>query len=137
MTLAQPEPTAPKKTDTTILLMLCRAAIVTNHEELRRQDREDDARAVRHARAATRATFGKEVADSLGAWLPSPDMPENTYQAVVELAPTTSLICTVTRGTAEAVFEVLAYCQRCSHQSTTTISSLTELAGALHKAGVR
>ncbi|MGW1295119.1 hypothetical protein [Streptomyces sp. NPDC002533] len=137
MTLAQPEPTAPKKTDTTILLMLCRAAIVTNHEELRRQDREDDARAVRHAQAETRATFGKEVADSLGGWLPSPDMPEGRYQAFVELAPGTNLVCTVPRGSSGSVFEVLAYCGRCSHQSTTTISSLTELAGALHKAGVR
>ncbi|MEV6437271.1 hypothetical protein [Streptomyces anulatus] len=137
MTLTQPEPTATERTDTDALLALCQAAIATRHEELRKQDREDDKRAVNHAQLEARATFGVAAAQTLGRWLPSPDMPEGTYQAFVELAPTTSLICTVRRGATGAVFKVLAYCGRCSHQSTTRISSLAELAGALRTAGVR
>ncbi|MYW99911.1 MULTISPECIES: hypothetical protein [unclassified Streptomyces] len=137
MTLTQPEPTASKKTDTDTLLTLCQAAIAKRHEEIRKQDREDDEQAVRHARTAAQVVFGEDAANSLGTWLPSPDMPENTYQAFVELVPNTSLIYTVRRTAGFGAFEVLAHCGRCSQQMTTRIKTLPELAGALHKAGVR
>ncbi|MFE9381095.1 hypothetical protein [Streptomyces sp. NPDC006855] len=140
MTLTQPEPTA-RKTDTNTLLALGVAAIAARHEELRKRDRLDDQNAVRRARAEALATFGQDAATALGEWLPSPEMPERMYQAFVELAPRTSLICTTPRfpsGTrSETVFEVLAYCGSCSSHSTTAVGSLAELAGALRTAGVR
>ncbi|MFD6587302.1 hypothetical protein ACFWED_10515 [Streptomyces anulatus] len=137
MTLVQPEATARKKTDTAALLTLSLAAIATRHEELREQDRQDDERAVRHAQATARAKFGEEALAALGEWQPSPDMPEGTYQAFVELLPGTSLICTVPRDLSLPTFEVLGYCGSCSSHSTIVVGSLAELAGALRTAGVR
>lgn len=137
MTLVQPEATVRTKTDTSALIDLGLAAIATRHEELRAQDRLDDDRAVRYARAEARAAFGPDAAATLGEWLPSPIMPEGTYQAVVELVPNTSLICTAPRDESTATFEVLAYCGTCNHHSTTAVGSLAELVGALRTAGVR
>ncbi|MBK3561008.1 hypothetical protein JHN55_31650 [Streptomyces sp. MBT56] len=137
MTLVQPEATAPKKTDPNALMALSLAAIATRHEELRERDRQDDERAVHHAQAVVREQFGDAALAALGEWLPSPDMPEGTYQAFVELLPLTSLICTIPRDLSLPTFEILAYCGTCSQHSTTVISSLAELAGALRKAGVR
>ncbi|MGW4250117.1 hypothetical protein [Streptomyces californicus] len=137
MTLAQPEATTRMKTDTTALIALGLAAIATRHEEMREQDRLDDDRAVRHARAEARAAFGEDAAAALGEWLPSPHMPEGMYQAVVEITPSTSLICTMPRDETAASFEVLAYCGRCNHTSTTRVASLVELVGALRTSGVR
>ncbi|MFF7012260.1 hypothetical protein ACFY9Y_22290 [Streptomyces fimicarius] len=137
MTLAQPEATARKKTDTTALMKLSLAAIATRHEELLAQDREDDERAVRHAETTARAMFGQDTADALGDWLPSPDMPEGTYEAFVELLPLTNLICTVPRDLSLPTLKVLSYCGSCSSHSTTVITSLADLAGALRRAGAR
>ncbi|MEV6450957.1 hypothetical protein AB0M75_06580 [Streptomyces anulatus] len=137
MTLVQPEVTARKKTDTNALIALGLAAIATRHKELREQDRLDDERAVRYARSEARATFGPDASDVLGEWLPSSVMPEGMYQAVVEIVPNTSLICTAPRDENAATFEVLAYCGTCNSHSTTAVGSLAELVGALRTAGVR
>ncbi|MFE3378377.1 hypothetical protein [Streptomyces anulatus] len=137
MTLALSEATARKKTDTAALLALGLTAIATRHEELREQDRLDDERAVFHAEAEAKAAFGYDAASTLGEWLPSSAMPEGMYQAVVELIPNTSLICTTGRDGDLVVFEVLAYCGTCNHHSTTLVGSLVELVGALRTAGVR
>ncbi|MEV6471566.1 hypothetical protein [Streptomyces sp. NPDC051657] len=137
MTLVQPEATLRKKTDTGALITLGLAAIATRHEELRAQDRLDDERAVFHAQAEAVAAFGYDAAAALGEWLPSADMPDGMYQAVVELVPNTSLICTMPRGGSGGLFEVLAYCGNCSSHSTTLVGSLAELVGALRTAGVR
>ncbi|MEU2764295.1 hypothetical protein [Streptomyces sp. NPDC007094] len=137
MTLTQPEPTARKTTDTDALLYLATLAATKRHGELLAQERLDDERAVFHARAETKAAFGEDALAALGEWMPSPDMPEGTYQAFVELVQNTSLICTMPRDGSGAIFKVLAYCGKCSSHSTTAVGSLAELAGALHKAGVR
>ncbi|MGW0642343.1 hypothetical protein [Streptomyces badius] len=135
MTLVQPEPTA-RKTDTDTLLTLGLAAIAQRHEEIRRQDRLDDEHAVRYAQAEARATFGQKAAAALGEWLPSPEMPDGMYQAIVELTPRTSLICTMPRDGARAAFEVLAYCGSCNSHSSNAVGSLADLAGAL-RGGLR
>ncbi len=137
MTLTQPQATARKKTDTTVLMKLSLAAVATRHQELLAQDRQDDERAVRHAQETARVVFGQDTADALGDWLPSPDMPEGTYRAFVELLPLTNLICTVPRDLSLPTLEVLTYCGSCSSHSTTAITSLADLAGALDRAGVR
>ncbi|MGW1437256.1 hypothetical protein ACWD7M_18635 [Streptomyces griseus] len=137
MTLVQPETTTRKKTDTTALIALGLAAIATRHEELRAKDRLDDERAVSYAQAEARAMFGADAAAALGEWLPSSNMPEGMYQAIVELTPSTSLICTMPHDENAAVFKVLAYCGRCNHHSTTAVGSLGDLVGVLRAGGVR
>ncbi|CAM5628005.1 hypothetical protein SMICM304S_08455 [Streptomyces microflavus] len=60
-------------------------------------------------------------------------MPEDHYQAVVELLPRTSLIATMPRDGSRALFEVVSYCVGCHTEKTTPVGGLEELAAALGK----
>ncbi|MEV7712320.1 hypothetical protein [Streptomyces sp. NPDC088270] len=135
MTITQHD-SPTEATNIPALLALCVAAVSTRHEQIREQDRQSDADAVRYAEQAAVATFGETAAAALGTWLPAPMMDEDCLQANVTITPGAYLTYTA-HCEGDVWFTLLTSCTRCGTSSETRIGNLLGLADALHRAGVR
>ncbi|MFE4649318.1 hypothetical protein [Streptomyces sp. NPDC056707] len=134
MTLVQLETATHTPTDPLALMALCASAIADRHEELRLQDRKDDAEAVRLAERDATAVFGPEAAAALGSWSPAPMMDEDTLQACLTITAGAYLTHTAHCDDG-SWFVLLVNCAKCHKSTETRVTSLLGLATALQEAG--